>query len=466
MAKINALKYLLSPRSIAIVGASSTPGRVGHIIVKNLLQCHYPGKLYPINPNIRETLGVRVYPSIDSVPEDIDLVMIAIQPKLIPDVIERCGTKNVKAAIIHSAGFSEVGREGKKLEELVVRIARRNGIRIMGPNTQGMINVDANLMALSLNFPTLSQGKGIAYICQTGYFYWDWIFRHQGIGLVKAIDLGNMCDLSHIDFLENFGDDPQVQLIVLHIEEIRDGNRFLELASDISKKKPLIALKAGRTESGAKAIASHSGALAGNDIIYSTAFKQAGIIRALDMDELIDFTKTFAYLSPLPKGKRIAIITFSGAAGALAADACDEFGMEIAQLSQSTVERIRETLPTWAPVGNPIDLFQSLEVDQKRSHDITLEALFSDPNVDAILIIAVMTELNEPFNIFDVLMKHIRQGLKKPIVVSGVKDEKGSWQWSTLDKEGVATYSCIRRAIKSLAAAYSRHSYLNLRSND
>ncbi len=460
MSKPDNLNYLFYPGSVAIIGASSTPGRVGYTIVNNFLRSGYPGRLYPINPNEEEVLGLKVYPNINAVPDDIDLVMVAVQPGLIPDIIDRCGTKRVKAAIIHSAGFSEVGEVGKRLQEDIVKIARRNGIRIIGPNTQGIINVDAKLTALSLNFPVLSQGKGIAYICQTGYFYWDWFFRHQGIGLIKAVDLGNMCDLNHADFLENFGNDPQVQVIVLEIEQIRDGRRFLQVAGRASNKKPVIALKVGRTQSGAKAIASHSGALAGNDTFVDVAFRQAGIIRARDMDELVDFAKTFAYLSPWPRGNRVAIVTFSGSAGALAADACEECGMEVAQLSQSTIERIREILPTWASVANPIDLFQSPEVNQGKAHDITLEALFADPNVDAIMIIALMTSFHESFSIFDVLMKHVRSGLKKPIVISGVRDEKGSNQWSILDREGVTTYSSIHRAVKCLGVAYFRYHFL------
>lgn len=468
MNKPDNLNYLLCPRSVAIIGASSTPGRVGYTIVNNLLQSHYPGRLYPINPNIQETLGIKVYPSIDAAPGDIDLVMIAVQPKSVPDIIDKCATKKVKAAIIHSAGFSEVGKEGKKLEGEVLKIAQRNGIRIVGPNTQGIVNTGANLVALSLNFPTvrsLSRGKGIAFICQTGYFYWDWVFRHPELGLAKAIDLGNMSDLSHTDFLQNFGDDPQTQLIALQIEEIHDGARFLELSRRITETKPIIALKAGRTQSGVRAIASHTGSLAGNDTVYDTAFKQAGIIRAYDMDELVDFTKTLSYLSPLPGGNRVAIITFSGAAAALAADACEEHGMQVAQLSQSTIERIGEILPAWAHITNPVDLFQSPEVDQKMAHALTIEALFADPNVDAIMIIALMTALHEPFDIFDILMARIKQGLKKPIVISGVRDEKGSRHWSALQKGGVTAYSSIRRAIKSLAIAYSRYCYLKAKDH-
>lgn len=460
MNRPNDLSYLLYPRSIAVIGASSTPGRVGYTIISNLLRSHYAGRLYPVNPNIQETMGIKAYPGIDAVPGDVDMVMIAVQPGSVPDIIDACAAKKVKAAIIHSAGFSEVGGEGRELEGEVLRTARRNGIRVVGPNTQGLINTGANLMALSLDFPTvrdLSRGKGIAFICQTGYFYWDWVFRYPELGLAKAVDLGNMCDLSHADFLEDFGNDPQVQLIALQVEGIRNGTRFLKLASHITRTKPIIALKAGRTRSGARAIASHTGSLAGDDAVYNTAFKQAGIVRAYDMDELVDFTRTLAYLSPLPRGNRIAVITFSGAAAALAADACEEYGMEIAPLSQSTVEQIRKILPPWASVGNPIDLFQSPEVDQKMAHASTIEALFADPNVDAIMIISLMTEYHEPFDIFDVLMARIEQGLRKPIVISGVRDEKGRKQWSALQKGGITTYSSIRRAIKALAVAHSRH---------
>lgn len=469
MNKLDNLSYLLNPRSIAVVGASSTSGRVGYTIVNNLKQSHYQGKLYPINPNIEETMGVKAYPNIDAVPDYVDLVMIAVQPKSVPDIIDRCSTKKVKAAIIHSAGFSEVGGEGEEMEDRVLEIARRNGISIIGPNTQGIINVDANLLALTLNFPPvgdLNQGNGIAFICQTGYFYWDWVFRHPELGLAKAIDLGNMSDLSHSDFLEALEDDSVTRLIVLQIEEIHDGPRFLELASRISRKKPIIALKAGRTESGAKAIASHTGSLAGDDTIYDIAFKQAGIIRAYDMDELIDFTKTMAYLASLPGGKRVATVTFSGAASALAADACEEHGMQVAHLADSTIEKIRQILPAWASINNPIDLFQSPEIDQKMAHAVTIEALLADPNVDAIMVIALMGALNEPFDVFDVLKDCIRQGFRKPVVVSGVKDEKGSRECAVLQKEGITSYSSIRRAMKSLAIAHSRYCYLNMKDSD
>lgn len=460
MKRPNNLNYLLSPRSIAVIGASSTPGRVGYTIISNLLRSHYPGRLYPVNPNIQETMGIKAYPGINAVPGDVDMVMIAVQPGSVPDIIDACAAKKVKVAIIHSAGFSEVGGEGRKLEGEVLRIARRNGIRVIGPNTQGIINTGANLMALSLNFPTvgdLSRGRGVAFICQTGYFYWDWVFRHPELGLAKAADLGNMCDLSHADFLEDFGNDPQVQLIALQVEGIRNGSRFLELARRITRTKPVIALKAGRTQSGARAITSHTGSLAGNDAVYATAFKQAGIVRACDMDELVDFTRTLACLSPLPYGNRVAVITFSGAAAALAADACEEYGMEIAPLSQSTVAQIRKILPPWASVGNPIDLFQSPEVDQKMAHAVTIEALFADPNVDAIMIIGLMTGYHEPFDIFDVLRARIERGLRKPIVISGVRDGEGRGHWSALQEGGITGYSSIRRAIKALAVAHSRY---------
>lgn len=458
------LNYFFQPNSIAVIGASAIPGRVGFTIMANLINSNFRGRLYPVSRSAKEILGMETYSSIKDVPQGVDLVIVAIRPSSVPDVIEECGVKGVKAAIVSSAGFSEVGKEGKKLEQKVVEVARKHGIRTIGPNTQGLINVKGNLMALSLPFAKLEGARGISFICQTGYFYWDWIFRNNGVGLSKAVDLGNMCDLSHTEFLEYLGDDPETRVIVLQMEEVQDGSKFMEVARWVARKKPVIALKAGRTQAGVRAIASHTGCLAGNDAVYGATFKQVGIIRARDMDELIDLTKTFAYLSPMPTGNRVAVITFSGAAAALAADAGEDYGLSLAELSKTTIQQIRQILPPWASVGNPIDLFQSPEVDQKMAHSVTLEALFADPNVDAIMIIALMTAQHEQFSIYEVLREYARQGARKPIVISGVRDDEGLRQWSSLDPSGIITFSSIRRSMMALAAAYSRYHYLKIGS--
>ncbi len=457
------LNYFLYPSSIAVISDSPTPGGTGCKFVGNLIRADFRGKLYAVNPNLKEIMGMKAYNSIMDIPQGVDLVILAVQSSSFPEIIQECGSKGVKAAII-SSGFSGVSDDGKKLEHKVLEVARRHGIRIIGPNTQGIINATNNLMAFTDpdTLPKLTQGKGISYICQTIYFFEDWVFRNQGRGLTKAVNLGVMCDLTNTELLEYFGDDPETRVIVLQIDQIRDGREFIKVARQVTQKKPVIAIKAGRTQVGVRAVVSHTGSLAGSGKVYDAVFRQVGIIRARDTDELIDLTKTFAYLSPMPTGNRVAIISLSGAASSLAADACVEYGLSLAELSKTTIQKIGQVIPSWTSIGNPIDLLQSPEVDRRVAHSTVLEALFTDPNVDAIMIIQCMAgTFLEQFNIFNILKECIREGPKKPIVMSGLMDDEGLKQSSRLDLAGIITFSSIRRSIKALAAAYSRYRYLN-----
>lgn len=457
----NELNYFFHPNSIAVIGASLNPGESGLNVIANLNKSSFRGKLYVVNPKLEEIMGIKAYHSIKNVPQRVDLVLVAVQASLVAEVIQECGNKGVKAVIISSPGFSESSEEGKKLEHKVSEVARGQGIRVIGPNSKGIINATANLMALTRPFPKITQGKGICYISQTIYFCMDWVLRNQGMGLTKAVDLGNMCDLSHTELLEYFGDDAETKVIVLQIDEIQNGRKFMEVARQVTQKKPVIALKAGRTQAGARIIASHTGRLAGRDELYNAVFRQVGIIRARDTDELIDLAKTFAYLSPMPTGNRVAIITCSGAAASLAADACEEYGLSLAGLSKTTIQKIGQVLPSRSSIGNPIDLYQNPDVDQRLAHSITLEAFCNDSNVDAIIIIARMTAPYKTFNIFDILREYTIRGLKKPIVMTGLMDDEGLKQSFNLDLEGIITFSSPTRSIKALAAGYSRYKYLN-----
>ncbi|MDY6911112.1 MAG: CoA-binding protein [Chloroflexota bacterium] len=455
------LECFLNPKSIAIIGASATPGAVGYTFISNLIDLNFPGSIFPVHPRLEEVREVKVYPSVESIPEPVDLAMMALQPSRVSDVVKECGRKGIKAIIVAAPGFSDVGEEGRKLERKIVEVAREYGIRIVGPNTQGLINIDGSSVVLSIPLRTkLRGGKGVSFICQTGFFYWDWISRSPHVGLSKAIDLGNVCDVNHAETLEYLGDDTETKVVALHIEGIQNGQQFMKIAEKVTKKKPVVALKAGRTEKGAKAIASHTGALVGNDAVYDAVFRQVGIVRALDTNEMVDFARAFACLSSLPVGNRIAVVTFSGAGGSLAADACDEFGLELAKLSDSTKQKMRKIFPPWGSVGNPIDVLQVVKTDDmKAAYAAALEALSSDPNVDAVLAIVMMGELVIEFDALDVLLEYANNTSRKPTVVCPLRFD-GFDRAHQLDLHGFATFPTVRRAVKALAVTHARHEYL------
>jgi acyl-CoA synthetase (NDP forming) len=267
-------------------------------------------------------------------------------------------------------------------------------------------------------------------------------------------------DVNHADFLEYLGDDSETRVIALYIEGIQDGKKFMEVAKRVTKRKPVVALKAGRTEKGADAVASHTGSLAGDDAVYDAAFRQAGITRATDMNELNDFTKVFATLPTLPTGNRVGVVTFSGAAGGLAADACGDFGLELSKFSTATIEKIKEILPSWASFTNPLDLFPVLEVDVKESYKTALTAFSLDPNIDAVILIALTTSIMAAMNAVDVFYEYAEQGPPKPTVMCGLLDDEWLKKTTSLELKGIPTYPTIERAVKALAAAYSRHRFL------
>lgn len=456
------LEYFMSPKSIAIVGATGTPGRAGYNFVANLVKSKFLGKIYPVNPHLEEIIGIKVYSSMKHVPERVDLVIVATGQQSVLDVVSECAERGAGAVIISSAGFADNGVEGKRLQERLVDITKERGIRIIGPNTQGLINVAEKLVLVSTtaSVPPIIKGRGVTWVCQTAFFYWDWVLKNPHLGLSKAIDLGNMCDVSHTEFLEYLATDPETRVIALHIEGIREGKRFMEAATKLTLKKPVIVLKTGRTLAAAEAIASHTGSLAGRDEIYDASFRQAGIIRAKDINELTDLTKTFASLPLLPSGRRVGVITFSGAAGGLAADACEEFGLTLPEFSPTTIDKLKQVLPAWARVGNPIDIFPFIGVNAQTHYHVALEAISSDPNIDAVLLIGMMTATIPEWSALEVLHEYADKGVEKPTVVCGFKDDEGARRLASLETKGVPAYSSVSDAARAIAASYARYQYL------
>ena len=322
------LDYLFNPASIAVVGASRDPKKVGHAVLNNLIKFNFKGRLYPINPSADEILGIKAYPSVSKTGENIDIVVISIPAKGVPEALIDCASANVKGAVILTAGFREVGHEGRRLEDEIMKIAKDNNIRVLGPNCLGVINTGNNMNA-TFAADMLHSGR-TAFFSQSGALgvaIMDWAIGNN-FGFSKFISLGNKADLSEIDFTEYFITDDETDIVLGYIEDVVDGKKFMEIAKKATKVKPVILIKSGGTEAGARAASSHTGALAGSDAAFNAVFKQTGIIRAHGIQDLIETAIAFSGRK-LPQGNRLLIITNAGGPGILAADMSEKLGIQL-----------------------------------------------------------------------------------------------------------------------------------------
>jgi len=388
------LERLFAPRSVAVVGASRDPDKVGYRVVENLLKGGFEGAIYPINPTATEILGRRVHPSLSDIGAPVDLAVIVLPAPLVLPTLEACAAQGIGAAIVISAGFKEVGDAGAQLEAALRKRVRELGVRVLGPNCLGLIVTDSKLNATFAK--DMPASGGIAFVSQSGALCTaalDWAVG-LGIGFSALVSLGNKADLSEAEILEVLADDPKTRVIVGYLEAVEDGQRFLQVAGEASRKKPVVFFKAGTTEGGARAASSHTGALAGADRAYEAAFKQAGVIRARSLHELFDFARVFASL-PLPRGNRIAIVTNAGGPGIVAADACEGGALRLADLSESTVTALKRVLPPTASLHNPVDVIGDATAER---YQAALEAVVADPGVDGVLALATpqaMTDLEK-----------------------------------------------------------------------
>ncbi len=377
------LEKIFNPASIAIVGASETPGKAAERRTRSLLEGGYSGKVYLINPK-RETLfGRKAYPSLDVVPGPVDLVMIVIPARFIPDVIDQCVAKQAKGAIIITAGLGETGEEGKEIEARILEKAAKGNVQVIGPNCSGMFSRSASMNLLGV--PPIQAGP-VAIIAQSGNII-DSLTHYakaQGIGFSKIISAGNAIGVKFYEYIEYLGDDPDTKVICMYMEGIKNGDKLVAAARRVTRKKPIIALKVGRSGAGARAAASHTGSLATDDKIVQAAFKQAGILRVTNVDVMFDLAECFSKL-PLPKGNRVAIMSEGGGDNSVAADNAEAHGLEVPVLSPETQEKIRPFLLKGMPAQNPIDYGGTAE---ENPHVITecCKVCMESDEVDAIYI--------------------------------------------------------------------------------
>ncbi len=447
------LNLFFNPKSIAVIGASARKGTVGYVIVEQLKK-KFRGKIYPITPKYPEILGIKTYPSILDVPDEVDLAVIALRAALVPRIMRDVGEKGVRAVIIVSGGFSETGEEGAKLEREVLEIAKKYNIRVIGPNCIGVLDNYSGVDTFFLPEERLKRPpKGhIAIISQSGAMLSMWIdwMALKGMGLSKAISYGNKIDVEDVELLEFLERDPNTKIILMYIEALKPGKgrKFIEVARRIvSKGKPIIVLKGGRTRKGEKAAASHTGAMAAGYNIYRAAFRQAGIIEVDTMDEMFDIAKAFIMLGPA-QGRRLLILTNAGGEGVIASDFAERYGLDTPEPPEEVKKILREKFPPHVIVKNPLDLTGDTDDERYR---IALEELLSRNLYD---IVVVITPPHPP-SIKGYVIDYVVDAWKKyqvpiiAVVTGGAISEEFA---KKIEEKGIPSYQTPERAVRVAAA--------------
>jgi len=431
------LDTLFRPRSIAVMGASNNTFSIGNRVVKNLLTYGFKGEIYPINLKEPEILGLKAYPSIADIPGPVDIGMIAVKSTLVPQMVEDCGKKGVKFVIIHTAGFREMGGEGAKLEDQVLENARKYGVRVYGPNFQGIMNSDPEFSVYA-NFTftpmrpghasILAQSGGVAEMLNLN-------LRKMGSGFSMYASQGNASDVSTNELLNFIGDDPATRTIIMHIESMKDVQGFISSCKRIAKEKALLAVRTGRTAAAATAVSSHTGSLIQEDSLTDTVFENAGVMRFDTTEEMIAAAYAFA-TQPVPKGPNVAIVANAGGPGIMAIDECVGCGLTIATLTDETKKKLRAGLIPEAYVENPIDVAATARAEH---FALTLECLDADPGVDSILI----TMVTPPFVDCEAVAKAIAEAAKKatkPIIAVVLTNENWASTVETIKGAGIPVF--------------------------
>ncbi|NIA11431.1 MAG: CoA-binding protein, partial [Nitrospiraceae bacterium] len=433
-------KRFFNPGSVAIIGASREKGKVGRVVLENIRE-GFGGEIYPVNPGID---GMRCYPDISSTPP-VDLAIIVVPAKIVPHVLEECGTKGIKNVVVISAGFREAG--AVKLENKCVDIIKRYGMHMLGPNSLGFIDTRSSLnasfasgMAIEGNIGLASQSGALC----TAILDWSTI---RGIGFSTFISLGNKADINENDIITALAADEGTNVILLYLEGIKYGREFLEIAGSATYKKPIIVVKAGRTRSGARAVSSHTGTLAGSDATYGAAFNQAGVIRAESVEEMFDYALAFSY-QKVPSGSGVAIITNAGGPGVLAADTCESLGITIASFEQRTIETLRSSLPLAANIYNPVDVLGDARPDRYKS---AIEAVINDNNVSGIIVLASPQAMTDMKRIAEIIVEVSHTPtLSKPILVSLMGGELTQEGGRILSMNRIPNYEFPERAARAM----------------
>ncbi len=449
---MNNIDSIFYPKSIAIIGASRQQGSVGHSLLANIIDSRFQGVVYPVNPKAQAILGIKCYPRVLDIPDEVDLAVVIVPAPRVPQVLEECGVKGIKGAITISAGFKEIGGHGIERERRVKEIIHKYDIALVGPNCLGVVNT-ASDSSMNATFGTQMPKKGnIAFISQSGALcvaVLDYA-KEANIGFSKFISMGNKAGLTENDLLVYLNEDSQTDVILMYLEDLVNGREFMSIARKITSHprnpKPIIALKAGRTFIGAKAASSHTGSLAGSDKVYDAIFDQCGVIRGDTLEEIFDYVKVFSS-QPLPKGKNVAIVTNSGGPGILATDSCIRYGLNIGNFSKATKKTLKTILPPTASLNNPLDLIAEAQHEQ---YEIALKAMLKQNSMHSALVILTPTAFTDVEKVAKSIIK-VSKKIQKPVVTCllGVYDvSKGI---DLLEENNIPDYRFPESAARALA---------------
>jgi len=447
------VRGLFSPTSVAVIGASTRPETVGHAAFRNVLFGGFKGCVYPVNPKARSVLGVKAYPSVMDIEDHVDLAVIIVPSHRVPPTLEQLGERGTKHAIVISAGFKEVGGRGIELERELKETAKRHGIRVIGPNCLGVINTDPKVV-LNASFARVMPKPGrLALMSQSGALctaILEYAAVHD-IGFSKFVSFGNKADVTEIDLLAALAEDPLTSVILMYLEDMTDGQAFLKLAQQITRRadrpKPILAIKTGRSAEGAAAAASHTGSLAGSDEVYDAVMAQGGVLRVETIEELFHYATVFENQPP-PRGRRIGIVTNAGGPGIMATDAAVRSGLTIARFSDYTLKSLKNQLPPTASLKNPVDVIGDAQHDR---YVAAMEAVMADENVDSVLTIITpqtMTDLEEIAK----AVVNLGSYADKPLAISFMGLAENSEAVAILRKNRIPHYSFPEAAVRSLAA--------------
>lgn len=462
---MESIRSFFKPSSVAIIGASAKKGKVGNVILNNIIYGSdenekkgviggFKGGIYPINPRVDDISGIKAYDSIIKVPSEVDMAIICIPQEGVKAAIEDCGKKGVKSIVIITAGYSEMGEEGRKYEEEILETAKKYDIRIIGPNCLGIISPFSDLNA-SFGDSVPKRGP-ISFASQSGALCTSVIQYsfEEYLGFSNFVSIGNKADVDDADLIEYFHKDPNTKCIMLYIESLKDARKFFETARRIVRDKPIVAFKSGYTEEGAKATSSHTGSIAGSDAAYEAAFRQSGIFRAGSLSELFDASRALAY-QPVPKGENIGIITNAGGPGVLAADKVYSLGMRLAELSEDTLEEIDKICPPNWSHRNPVDIIGDSTAQR---YDDVLRILMNAEEIDAVIVLLSPTAMAHPLNLAYRIVD-IHQATGKPISVSfvGLIHQPSE---NYLDSQGIPEIEYPERAVFAMHALMERMRFL------
>ncbi len=440
------LETFFDPHSVAIVGASAKVGKVGYEILTSILKAGYPGRIFPVNNKTDQIEGLKCFPDLLSIGEVPDLVIIIVPAKVVPDIMQQCVNVGAKSVIIITAGFKEVGQEGAQLEKRIVQIARQGGVRVIGPNCLGLI-VPKNKLNASFGGELPVAGK-TGYLSQSGALMAAILdmANAEGIGFSKLVSIGNKADVDEMDIIKAFGEDEDTKVIAGYLESITDGNAFVREAEYISQTKPILLIKSGGTEAGAKAASSHTGSLAGGETAYEAVFDRAGIIRCNSIKQQFQYAQAFEY-QPLPKGSRVAVITNAGGPGIMAADEIERQGLKFAKLSEQTVKTLAGKLPAAANLYNPVDVLGDALADR---YEFALNVVLDDDNVDMVLVLLTPQAMTQCTETAQAIVNVVSKKADKPVLACFLGAMKVAEAKRLLRQSNVPIYEAPESSVRTM----------------